>query len=71
MARTAEDRARAVLHQNEVGDVDWKLVAGLEGMGHCEFGVKPELLRLLQRRFASTELAAFDQEGGKVWAVFC
>src|SRR5262249_9625270 len=40
MRRAAEDRARAVVHQDEVGDIDRKLPRRVEGMERLHPGVE-------------------------------
>ena len=45
----AEDRAGAVLHQDEIGDVDRQLPGGVERVTRREAGVEAELLGLFQR----------------------
>ena len=53
MRRAAEDGARAVLHQDEVGDIDRQLTGRIERMHGSDAGVVAELLggidRLLRR----------------------
>ena len=65
MRRAAEDGARAVVHQHEVGDPDRQGPAGQKGMVDGEAGVMAALLRLLDgglRRRAA--LAVLDEGGG-------
>ena len=61
--RAAEDRARAVVHQDEVGDIDRQAPVGIERMEDPEAGVVALLLRRLDRRDRGADLAAFLDEG--------
>ena len=45
MRRAAEDRAGAVLHQDEVRDVDRQLPVRIERMDRLDAGVEAHLLR--------------------------
>ena len=64
MRRAAEDRARAVIHQDEVGDVDRQLPARVEGMADGDAGVEALLLGRLQLLLRGAHAAAFGVEGG-------
>ena len=64
-ARAAEDRAGAVVHQDEVGDPDREGGARQERVRHPQAGIVPTLLRGLDRRLAGAEAAAFGDEGGR------
>ena len=44
MCRAAEDRAGAIFHQHEIGDIDRQLPVGIKGMDCTDTGVEPLLL---------------------------
>ena len=58
----AEDGARAVVHQDEVGDVDRQRPGGVEGVHRADAGVEAALLRRLQRGDRGAEPLAFGDE---------
>ena len=62
--RTAENRAGAVIHQDEVGDVDRQLLIGHERIAAAQAGVVADLLRLLDRLLAGRHLGARRDERG-------
>ena len=62
MGRAPEDCARAVIHQDEVGDKDGKLPCGIKGMPYAQASVKTQLFGGFNRFFRSATLAAFDAE---------
>ena len=64
--RAAEDRARAVVHQHEVGDPDRHAAAGVERVDHGQAGVVALLLAALDLSLGNPALAAFGDEGGGV-----
>ena len=63
MAGAAEDRAGAVVHQDEVGDIDRQLPGGVEGVADLQPGVKAQLFGLFQRLFGGAALAGLFTEG--------
>ena len=62
MRRAAEDRAGAVIHQDEIGDIDRQIPGGVERVAHGQPGVKALLLGLFQRFLGGRALAAFGAE---------
>ena len=62
--RAAEDRAGAVVHQDEVGDPDRQLHAGSSGCTHPQAGVDAALLGGLDLLLAGAELRGLGDEGG-------
>jgi hypothetical protein len=46
MGRAAEDRAGAVFHQHEIGDIDRQSPPGIKRMFHADAGIEAELLGL-------------------------
>ena len=67
--RAAEDRARAVVHQDEIGDIDRQRPAGIERMDDAQAGVVALLLRRLDRRDRRADPAALLDEGGELRVV--
>ena len=67
--RAAENRARAVIHQDEIGDIDRQAPVGIEGMKDAQAGVVALLLRRLDRRDRRADLPAFLDEGGELRVV--
>ena len=63
MCGTAENRPGAVVHKDEVRDVDGQFLRRVEGMPHADAGVAAQLLRGFDRFFGSTPLTAFGDEG--------
>ena len=63
MRRAAEDGAGAVLHENEIGDVDGKLGAGDDWMFHAQARVVSPLLLRLDLCRARAVVLAFGDEG--------
>ena len=61
--RTAEDRAGAVVHEHEVGDVDRELLIRGQRVAAAQAGVVADLLRLLDRLLAGRGLGALGDEG--------
>ncbi len=64
--RAAEDRAGAVLHEHEIGDVDRQLLGLAQRIAAAEPGVVAALLGLLDRLLAGADPGAFGDEGGKL-----
>ncbi len=62
--RAAEDRAGAVIHQDEVGDIDRQFPIRIKGVDHLKPGVEALLLGLLQLLFRGAHPAAFGIEFG-------
>ena len=69
VAGTAEDRARAVLHEHEVGDEDGQLLALDEGVQRDERRQVALLLGPLDRRLAGAEGVAFGDERGEAGVI--
>ncbi len=65
----AENRARAVIHQHEIGHIDRQRPFRIEGMAHAHARVETLLLRRLQRRSRGAHAAAFVAECGKLGIV--
>ncbi len=63
MRRTAEDGARAVVDEHEIGDIHRQGHAGAEWVPGLEAGVIAELLGRLDGRFRSALRPAFGDEG--------
>ena len=66
MRGAAKDRAGAVIHQDEVGDIDGQFMRGVKGMAHADAGVKAQLFGRLDRFFGGAALATLGAEGGHV-----
>ena len=64
--RAAENRARAVLHQDEIGDIDRQAPIGVERVKDLEARVVAPLLRGLDRRDRRPDPAAFLDERRKL-----
>ena len=62
--RAAEDGAGAVLHQDEIGDIDRQLDPGAERVAHSEPGIDAQLLGPFDRRLAGPGAAAILDEAG-------
>ena len=58
----AENRARAVFHEDEIGDIDRQAPAGIERVMNLEAGIIAALLRGLDRRDRGAHLVAFVDE---------
>ena len=63
---TAEDRARAVIHQNEVRDIDRQPPIRIEGMDDPNAGVEALLFRRLDRGDRGADPPALFDEFGKL-----
>ena len=63
--RTAENRARAVIHQDEIRHIDRQAPVRVERMNDPEAGVVALLLRGLDRGDRGADLAAFLDERGE------
>ena len=46
MGRAAEDRTGAVIHQDEIGDIDGQFPSGIKGVAHAQASVMAQLLGL-------------------------
>ena len=62
----AEDRARAVIHQDEIGDIDRQRPVRVERMRDPQAGVVALLFRRLDRGDRGADAPAFLDEGGKL-----
>ena len=69
MRRAAEDRAGAVLHQHEIGDIDRNTPALVERMHRLETGRIAALLGGLDDRLAGAHAVAFGDERGEIRVV--
>ena len=65
MRRAAENRAGAVFHQHEIGDVDRHAPARVERMDRFERGAIAALFGGLDDRLAGAEPVAFGDELGE------
>ncbi len=63
--RTAEDRAGAVLHEHEIGDVDRQHGTLDQGMLAAKAGIEADLLGPLERLLAGRRGRTFGNEAGK------
>ena len=70
MSRAAEDRARAIFHEHEIGDVDRQAPFGVERVQHFEAGVVALFLRRLDRCDRGPDLARLLDERVKRRIVF-
>jgi hypothetical protein len=66
MRRAAENRAGAVVHQDEVGDIDRQLPRGIERMPTGQAGVEAQLLGLFDGLLGRAAHARLGAEGGNV-----
>ena len=64
--RAAEDRAGAVLHQDEVRDIDRQRPGRVERMLGADAGVEAQLLRRLDRLLRGAHALAFLDERGEL-----
>ena len=64
MRRATEDRPSAVVHQDEVGDIDRQFPVFVKRMAHAHAGIHALLLGLFQCLFRGTDAAAFGHELG-------
>ena len=64
MGRAAENRARAIIHQDEVGDIDRQFPGGVQGMPHPHPGIHSQLFRRLHRLGTGATLATLRDKGG-------
>ena len=64
MCGAAENRAGAVIHQHEIGDVDGERVAVDERVARCKAGVDALLFDFFQRCFGRAGQCCFFEEGG-------
>ena len=69
MRRAAKDRARAVVHHDEIRDIDRQFPCGVKRMAHRQAGVIALLFGGLQRGGSRATLAAFGVEGGELGVV--
>ena len=60
--RAAEDRAGAVIHQDEIGDIDRQLPAWIERMQRANAGVEADLLGLVDHFLGGAVPLAFVDE---------
>ena len=65
MRRAAENRAGAVIHQDEIGHIDRQLPFGIEGMDRGEADVEAQLLGRFDRFLAGARAPALLDEGGE------
>ena len=62
MRRAAENRAGAVIHQNEIRDIDRQLPGRIERMDRLDAGVEAELLGLVDRFLRGADAFRFGDE---------
>ena len=65
VCRAAEDRSRAVLHHDEVGDIDWKLPVWIEGVESLHSGVETVLLGSIYQLLRGAVASGFRNERGE------
>ena len=65
MRGTAEDRAGAIFHQHEIGDIDRQLPAGIERMDGLDAGVEAKLLGGINDFLRGAMAFGFRDERGK------
>ena len=65
MRRAAEDGAGAVIHQDEVGDVDGELPVRVERMHRADAGIEAHLLGGVDRLLRGAHVVALRDEGGE------
>ena len=63
MRGAAEDRAGAIIHQDEVRDPDRQRPVRIERVAHADAGVHAALFGLFERLFRGADPAAFGDEG--------
>ena len=66
MRRAAKDRAGAIFHQHEIGDVDRQLPRFVKRVAHPHAGIKPAFLGLLERLFRGADPAALGHKTGNL-----
>ena len=66
MGGAAEDRAGAIVHQDEIGDVDGQFPRGVKGVAHAQPGVKAQLLGLFDGLLGGAALAGQRAERGDI-----
>ena len=66
MGRAAEDGARAVVHEDEVGDPDGQIEGGVEGMADPQPGIEAQLLGSLDLGLGHRAAPAGVDEGGSL-----
>ena len=62
MRRAAENRACAVIHQDEIGDIDGQFPSRIKGVAHSQACVEPHLFGLFQRLCRCATLATLGTE---------
>ncbi len=62
MARTAKDCAGAIVHQDEISDIDRQALFRVYRIDAGKAGIKAQLFRLLDRLFASPGLGAIGDK---------
>ena len=67
MRGTAEDRAGAVFHQHEIGDIDRQLPVRIERMHRADAGVKTLLLGGVDDFLRGADAFYFGDEFGEFW----
>src|SRR5262249_2185002 len=64
--RAAEDRAGAIVHHDEIGDVDWELPGRIEGMDRFDPSIEALLFSRLNRLLGRAPPHALCKEYGEV-----
>ena len=64
MRRAAKKRARAVIHQDEIGDIDGQFPIWVQRMLDANARIHPHLFRRFQRLGRGANFAAFGHEIG-------
>src|SRR5258706_2143279 len=70
MCGAAEDRAGAVLHQHEIGDVSWQLPVRIEGVDRLDAGIEAQLLGGIDNFLRRAVTLRLRDEFREPW-IFC
>ena len=65
MGGAAENRSGAVVHQDEVGDIDRQFDRSIQRMFHPDASIQPALFGRLHSLFRGAKAAAIGQEFGQ------
>ena len=70
MSGAAKDRAGAIVHQNEVGDIDRQFQRGVKGVADAQAGVVAKLVGLFDGLFGGAALTGLGAEGRDIGVGF-
>ena len=70
MGRSAVNGAGAVIHQNEIRDIDRQIPVRIERVDGADAGVKTELFRLVDHLLGGAGALALGNEGREI-GIFC